>query len=282
MLEKNGKIISIISGKGGVGKSTTTANLGAALAEEGNKVALIDMDHGQRNLDALLGVELRVVNDLFSLLHKTHTRAQTQVTVKQNKNLRLIAGSSHKTPHDIDLEEFREVLEELKKSHDYILLDSPAGVDVGFEKAMYFADEVLVVVNPESSSITDSDRAIGLVDAKCEKVSKGENIPKSIIINAYNTEKSEAGDELTAEDIQGLLGLDVKGIVPFEPETRTLSNKGELLFYNKNNEANLAYTRIAKRIIENDILSPDNYNILNSKSSKVKRRIFSFFGKERG
>jgi len=282
MIEKNGKVISIISGKGGVGKSTTTANLGAALAEEGNKVVLIDMDHGQRNLDALLGVELRVVNDLFALLEQTHTRAQTQVTIKQNKNLRLIAGSSHKNPNEIDLEKFRLVLDELRKSHDYILLDSPAGVDVGFEKAMYFADEVLVVVNPESSSIQDSDRAIGLVDSKCEKVAKGEEIKKGIIINAYVPEKSANGDELTIEDIQNLLGLDVKGIVPYEAETRTLSNKGELLFYNKKNQANLAYSRIAQRIINDTILEEEEYNILNSKSSKVKRRIFSFFGKERG
>jgi septum site-determining protein MinD len=288
MIEKNGKIISIVSGKGGVGKSTTTVNLGAALAEEGNKVVVIDMDHGQRNLDALLGVELRVINDLFSLIEKTHSRAQTQVTIKQNKNLRLIAGSSCRTPHEIDLEKFKNVLEELKTSHDYILLDSPAGVDVGFEKTMFYADEVIVVVNPESSSITDSDRAIGLIDSKCNKVLENKDNPdfngikKSIIVNAYRPERSEDGEELTIEEIQGLLGEDIKGVVPFEEETRKLSNKGELLFYNKNNSANTAYTRIANRIIEGRILEEEEYNILSSRTTKVKKRVFSWFNKERG
>lgn len=283
MKSKNGKVIAVVSGKGGVGKSTTTVNIAAALAEEGNKVMMIDMDHGQRNLDVLLNVEKRSVYDLFHLIEGTHTRAMVQVTTKMNKNSRLVAASPSKSPKDIDMDKFEKVLEEMRETHDYILLDSPAGVETGFEKTMYFADLAMVVVNPEVSSVQDADRAVGLLDAKAKKViDTGTEVDKFILINMYEPKESEAGEHLDVASINRMLGLPIKGIIPLDLDSRKFSNKGELIFYDKDRKISHAYKRVAQRIISGETLEEDNYNILSKKENRMEVFINKIFRRERG
>jgi len=268
---KNGKIITVTSGKGGVGKSTTLANISCALAEEGKKVIAIDFDIGLRNLDMILGLENRIVYDVIDVMEGRSQLAQAIITFKKNKNLSFLAASQTSDKNVLKIDKVKKLLNELKDIYDYVLIDSPAGIEGGFEHAMVLADAALIIVNPEISAIRDADKIIGLIDAKSEKAKNGGEVEKYLIINRYKEEMADANESLNIQDIIDILAIDLIGIAPEESKLISYTNKGEPIFFDKNTNLSHAYTRIAKRIIDGGVLTEEDYRKLNSTDSFFKK-----------
>ena len=178
-----GKIVTITSGKGGVGKSTTTANLSSALATLGKKVVAVDFDIGLRNLDMILGLENRVVYDVVDVMEGNCNLAQAVIKDKKVEGLHFIPASQTKDKTILDKEKVRKLLDDLKKEFDYILIDSPAGIESGFEHAIFLADTAIIVITPDISSVRDADRVVGIIDSKTEKAKNNEEVEKFILIN---------------------------------------------------------------------------------------------------
>jgi septum site-determining protein MinD len=248
-----GKVITITSGKGGVGKSTTTANIATALAKNGKKVIAIDFDIGLRNLDMILGLENRIVYDVVDVMEKRCNLAQAIIKDKRTNNLHFLPASQTKDKTVLDKDKVENLINELKKDFDYILIDSPAGIESGFEHSIYLADMALVVTTPEISSVRDADRVIGIIDAKSKKAKLGEEVEKKIIINRIKPELVEKGEMLSTEDVLHILALDLIGIVPDDEEIVRSTNIGEPIALNENSLVGEAYRRIAKRIENEEI-----------------------------
>ncbi|WP_024787964.1 MULTISPECIES: septum site-determining protein MinD [unclassified Lebetimonas] len=248
-----GKVITITSGKGGVGKSTTTANIATALAKNGKKVIAIDFDIGLRNLDMILGLENRIVYDVVDVMEKRCNLAQAIIKDKRTNNLHFLPASQTKDKTVLDKDKVENLINELKKDFDYILIDSPAGIESGFEHSIYLADMALVVTTPEISSVRDADRVIGIIDAKSKKAQLGEEVEKRIIINRIKPELVEKGEMLSTEDVLHILALDLIGIVPDDEEIVRSTNIGEPIALNENSLVGEAYRRIAKRIENEEI-----------------------------
>ena len=248
-----GKIITITSGKGGVGKSTTTANLATALAKDGKKVIAIDFDIGLRNLDMILGLENRIVYDVVDVMEGNCNLAQAIIKDKKTKNLHFIPASQTKDKEVLDKEKVRKLLEDLKKEFDYILVDSPAGIESGFEHSIFLADRAIVVTTPEISAVRDADRVIGIIDAKSQKAINGEEVEKHIIINRIRPDLVEKGDMLSVDDVLHILSLPLIGIVPDTEEIVSSTNLGEPIVHNEKSVAGKAFRKIAKRIEGEDV-----------------------------
>jgi septum site-determining protein MinD len=220
------KVLVVTSGKGGVGKTTSTAALGAALAQSGQKVVLIDFDVGLRNLDLVMGAERRVVYDLINVVQGDAKLAQALIRDKRLDNLSLLPASQTRDKDALTEEGVARVLNELREKFDWIVCDSPAGIERGATLAMRHADVAVVVTNPEVSSVRDSDRIIGLLDSKTEKAEKGERIDKHLLLTRYDPARAERGEMLKVEDVLDILSIPLLGIIPESEEVLRASNIG--------------------------------------------------------
>jgi septum site-determining protein MinD len=243
-----GQIITITSGKGGVGKSTTTANIATALAKNGKKVIAIDFDIGLRNLDMILGLENRIVYDVVDVMEGNCNLAQAIIKDKKTNGLHFIPASQTKDKEVLNKEKVKKLLEDLKNEFDYVLVDSPAGIESGFEHSIFLADRAIVVTTPEISAVRDADRVIGIIDAKSQKAIDGEEVEKHIIVNRLKPDLVEKGDMLSVEDVLHILSLPLIGIVPDTEEIVSSTNIGEPIVHKPNSIAGEAFRRIAKRI----------------------------------
>ncbi|GAA6742903.1 septum site-determining protein MinD [Thermus antranikianii] len=237
------KAIVVTSGKGGVGKTTTTANLGAALAKLGEKVAVVDVDVGLRNLDVVMGLEGRVVFDLIDVLEGRAKVRQALIRDKRIENLFLLPASQTKDKEALDPAKFRELVHQLltEEGFDRVLIDSPAGIEKGFQTAATPAEGALVVVNPEVSSVRDADRIIGLLEAR-------EIRENYLIINRLRPKMVARGDMLSVEDVVEILGLKPIGIIPEDEQVLISTNQGEPLVLKGTSPAAVAYMDTARRL----------------------------------
>ncbi len=243
-----GIVIAVISGKGGVGKTTATANLGLGIAMNGKKCVVVDFDIGQRNLDMILGLENRVVYDLVQVMDGEASVKQALIKSKVDDNLNFLAASQSKDKSVLNSKKVQKLVKELKESFDYVILDSPAGIESGFEHTIEFADAAIIVVNPEVSSIRDADRAIGILDSKSQKVKEGAEVAKYLIINRIAADMVQSGEMLRSEDILDILNIKLVGKIPEDKGVIDASNQGKPIILDKKSIAGQAYRRIAGRL----------------------------------
>src|SRR5579884_2927135 len=208
------RVVVVTSGKGGVGKTTTTAALGAALAQGGDKVAVIDFDVGLRNLDLVMGAERRVVFDLINVVQGVSKLSQALIRDKRLETLYLLPASQTRDKDALTEEGVGKVIGELREKFDWIVCDSPAGIERGATLAMRHADAAIIVTNPEVSSVRDSDRIIGLLDSKTEKAERGECVDKHLLITRFNQARAASGEMLGIDDVLEILSTPLLGIVP--------------------------------------------------------------------
>ena len=255
------RIIVITSGKGGVGKTTTTANLAVALANEGYRVVAIDGDVGLRNLDVIIGLENRIVYTLVDVIEGTCRLNQAMIRDKRTENLYMIPTAQSRTKDAVSAEQMLDICGQLRKEFDFVLIDSPAGIEAGFRNAAAGADEALVVTTPEVSAVRDADRIIGLLESM-------EKAPISLIINRIKPDMVKRGDMLSTEDVLDILAVDLIGVVPDDESVVTSSNKGEPLTFSNSSRATKAFLNIAKRICGNEVpfmdLSDDQKGFFSS------------------
>jgi septum site-determining protein MinD len=220
------KVLVVTSGKGGVGKTTSTAALGAALAQSGKKVAVLDFDVGLRNLDLVMGAERRVVYDVVNVIQGDAKLTQALIRDKRIDNLYLLAASQTRDKDALTEEGVEKVITELRETFDWIICDSPAGIERGAQLAMRHADVAVVVTNPEVSSVRDSDRIIGLLDSKTLKAEAGEKMEKHLLLTRYDSARAERGEMLKTEDVLEILSIPLLGIIPESEEVLRASNLG--------------------------------------------------------
>jgi septum site-determining protein MinD len=236
-----GEAIVVTSGKGGVGKTTTTANIGTGLAILGKDVVVVDGDTGLRNLDVLMGLENRIVFTLLDVVENKCKLKQALIKDKRFTNLYLLPTAQTRDKEDVSPEQMMDLIYELKKEHDYVLIDCPAGIEHGFENAIIGADRALVVVNPEVTSVRDSDRVIGKLDAKGL-----EN--HQLIVNRLNYRMTQSGEMLDVDDILDSLAIELIGVVPDDKNITISTNKGEPIVLNSKAASGQAFRNIARRI----------------------------------
>lgn len=241
-----GEAIVITSGKGGVGKTTTTANIGTALASMGKKVVLVDGDTGLRNLDVLMGLENRIVFTLVDVVEEKCRLKQALIKDKRFSNLFMLPTAQTRDKNDISVEEMNKIVTELKDEFDYVIIDCPAGIEQGFENAVVGADRAIIVVNPELTSVRDADRVIGKLDAKGL-----EN--HSLVVNRLNYEMTKKGDMLDVNDILDSLAIKLLGVVPDDRSITVSTNKGEPIVLDDKAFAGQAFKNIARRIIGEEV-----------------------------
>lgn len=235
------KVIVITSGKGGVGKTTSTANIGTALSLDGNKVVVIDADIGLRNLDVVMGLENRIVYDVVDIIEGRCKARQAMIKDKRYENLYLIPAAQTRDKDAITPEEMKKLCENLKSEFDYIIIDCPAGIENGFKNAIAGADEAIVVTTPEVSAVRDADRIIGLLEAS-------EIYSPRLIINRLKIDMVQRGDMMNIDDIIDILAIDLIGVVPDDENIVISTNKGEPVVENSKSLAAQAYINISKRI----------------------------------
>ena len=220
------KVLVVTSGKGGVGKTTSTAALGAALAQMGEKVVVIDFDVGLRNLDLVMGAERRVVFDLINVVQGVAKLSQALIRDKRLENLWLLPASQTRDKDALTDEGVGRVIADLRANFDWILCDSPAGIERGATLAMRYADEAIIVTNPEVSSVRDSDRIIGMLDSKTVKAERGERVEKHVLITRYDSARAARGEMLAIDDILEILATPLLGIIPESQDVLRASNVG--------------------------------------------------------
>ena len=240
------RVIVVTSGKGGVGKTTTTANLAVALARMGNKVVALDGDIGLRNLDVIMGLENRIVYTLIDALEGNCRLNQTLIRDKRIENLYMIPTAQSKTKDAVSAEQMKSVCDELRNDFDYILVDSPAGIEAGFRNSASGADEALVVTTPEVSAVRDADRIIGLLESM-------QKAPIRLIVNRIRPQMVKRGDMLGVSDVLDILAIDLIGMVPDDETVVTSANKGEPLTLSSESPAAHAFSNIAARITGEDV-----------------------------
>ncbi len=241
-----GQVVTITSGKGGVGKTTATANVGVALARRGQRVACVDADIGLRNLDVVMGLENRIVYDLVDVIEGRAKMRQALIKDKRLPELQLLPAAQKRDKTAVTEKQFVKLCDDLKKEFDFVLVDSPAGIESGFKYSVAPADQVLIVVTPEVSSVRDADRVIGLVEAH-EK-----SAPK-LIINRLRPSMVKRGDMLDTSDVLEILSIDLLGIVPEDEAIITSTNKGHPVALEDHSPAGAAFTRIAQRLMGEDV-----------------------------
>lgn len=243
------KVLVVTSGKGGVGKTTSTAALGAALAEGGQNVVVVDFDVGLRNLDLVLGAERRVVFDLINVVQGVAKLPQALIRDKRIDTLSLLPASQTRDKDALTEEGVERVIAELREKFDWVVCDSPAGIERGAILAMRFADAAVIVTNPEVSSVRDSDRIIGMLDSKTAKAEKGERIEKHLLITRYDAARAARGEMLKIEDVLEILSTPLLGVVPESQDVLRASNLGSpVTLSNKTSAPARAYIAAAKKL----------------------------------
>lgn len=241
-----GEAIVVTSGKGGVGKTTTTANIGTALAAMGKRVVVVDGDTGLRNLDVLMGLENRIIYTLLDVLEEKCKLKQALIKDKRFSNLCLLPTAQTRDKDDVDTKKMYELINKLKEDFDYVIIDCPAGIEKGFENAIAAADRAIIVVNPELTSVRDADRVIGKLDAK--GLDRHE-----LVVNRINYEMTKRGDMLDVEDIIDNLAIKLIGIVPDDKNITISTNKGEPIVLDEKSESGRAFKDIARRITGEEV-----------------------------
>jgi septum site-determining protein MinD len=241
-----GRVVTITSGKGGVGKTTTTANLGIALARLGKKVVVIDADIGLRNLDIVMGLENRIVYDLVDIVEGRAKFKQAMIKHKQFPDLYMIPAAQTRDKSAVSPADMVQLCNELRKEFDFILIDSPAGIERGFRNAMAPADDILIVTNPEVSAVRDADRVIGLIEAE----NKG---PARLILNRVKIDLVRKGEMLSADDVTDILAVKLIGIVPDDEGVVSASNSGNPVTLNETSRSGQAFRNIARRLCGEDV-----------------------------
>ena len=236
-----GHIITITSGKGGVGKTTTTANLGVALASHNKKVAVVDADIGLRNLDVVMGLENRIVYDLVDVVEGRCRLRQALIKDKRHPELALLPAAQTRDKNAVKPQEMAQLARDLAKEFDFVLIDSPAGIEQGFRNAIAGASEVIIVTNPEVSAVRDADRIIGMVEA-------AELPTPRLILNRVRADMIKRKEMMSVEDVLEILAIDLIGVVPEDNSIVISTNKGESVTHEKRSRAGLAYHNIARRI----------------------------------
>lgn len=242
-----GRVIVITSGKGGVGKTTTSANIGTALAKAGQKVVLIDTDIGLRNLDLLLGLENRIVYTIIDVVEERCKLKQALVKDKKNPNLCLLAAAQTRDKSALSADQLKSICEELKEDNDFILVDCPAGIEQGFQNAIAGATEAIIVTTPEMSAVRDADRIIGLLEAKEEIESY------RLLINRVRPTLIKSNDMMSVDDVVDILSCNLIGIIPEDTGVITSTNKGEPIVNDEKSLAGKAYQNVAKRIMGDEV-----------------------------
>jgi septum site-determining protein MinD len=245
------RIVVVTSGKGGVGKTTTSASFATGLALRGHKTAVIDFDVGLRNLDLIMGCERRVVYDLINVIQNEANLTQALVRDKQCENLYVLAASQTRDKEALTREGVERVLKELAgMGFDFVICDSPAGIETGALTAMHFADEALVVTNPEVSSVRDSDRILGMLGSKTKRAIEGaEPIKEHLLITRYNPSRVKGGQMLSLEDIQDILRIKLIGIIPESEIVLESSNQGVPAIHQKGTDVSEAYSDVVARFL---------------------------------
>ncbi len=261
------KVIVVTSGKGGVGKTTTTASIGAALAERGNRVCVVDFDVGLRNLDLVLGAERRVVYDFINVAQGDARLSQALIRDKRIETLYLLAASQTRDKDALTDAGVERVIGELRETFDWVICDSPAGIERGALLALRFADEAVVVTNPEISSVRDSDRIIGLLDSRTRRAENGQLLEKQLLLTRFDTQRSNRGEMLSVEDVLEILSIPLLGIIPESDEILRASNLGAPITMNAaKSAAGRAYHEAARRLAGENVplaLPTDKKTFLN-------------------
>src|ERR1700729_185148 len=247
-------VLVVTSGKGGVGKTTSTAALGAALAQSGQNVVVVDFDIGLRNLDLIMGAERRVVFDLINVINGVAKLPQALIRDKRLENLFLLPASQTRDKDALTDEGVAKVITDLRASFDWIICDSPAGIERGATLAMRHADAAIIVTNPEVSSVRDSDRIIGLLDSKTAKAERGERVAKHLLITRYSPARAARGEMLSIDDVLEILSVPLLGIIPESQEVLRASNLGSPVTLNNAASAPArAYAAAALRLKGEDV-----------------------------
>lgn len=248
------RVIVVTSGKGGVGKTTTSAALATGLAKAGNRTVVIDFDVGLRNLDLIMGVERRVVYDFVNVISGEATLNQALIRDKRVEDLYVLAASQTRDKDALTQEGVGKVLEELAETFDYIVCDSPAGIEHGATMAMYFADDAIVVTNPEVSSVRDSDRMLGILSSKSRRALNNEEpIREHLLLTRYSPERVAKGEMLGVEDVQEILSLTLLGVIPESQSVLSASNKGVPVIVDTESDAGQAYADVVARFLGTDV-----------------------------
>lgn len=264
----NAKVVTISSGKGGVGKTTTTANLAVALAQENQKVVCIDGDIGLRNLDVILGLENRIVYDLVDVVEGRCRIKQAMIRDKRLPDLYLIPAAQTRDKSAVSPSDMIRLCDDLRDEVDWVLIDSPAGIERGFRNALAPADTVLVVTNPEVSSVRDADRIIGMIEAE-------EKGPAQLILNRVNPVLTKRGDMLSTDDVVELLAINLIGVIPEDESVVVASNRGQPVTFSNNSKAGQAFHNIAKRLLGENVPLMNieaNDGIINRLAKMMKLR----------
>jgi septum site-determining protein MinD len=246
------KIIVVTSGKGGVGKTTTSAAIAAGLALKGQKTVVIDFDVGLRNLDLVMGCERRVVYDFVNVIHKEANLNQALIKDKRLDNLYILPASQTRDKDALDKDAVEAVLNELSKDFDYIVCDSPAGIETGAQMALYFAEEAIIVTNPEVSSVRDSDRILGILQSKSRLAEQGKRVREHLLLTRYNPARVANGEMLSVEDVEEILAVPLLGVIPESQAVLKASNQGVPVIHDNDSDAGQAYDDAVARYLGED------------------------------
>ncbi len=264
------KILVVTSGKGGVGKTTTSAAIGTGLALRGYKTVIIDFDVGLRNLDLIMGCERRVVYDFVNVINGDSNLNQTLIKDKRSDNLFILPASQTRDKDALTLEGVQGVLDQLKETFDFIICDSPAGIEKGAHLAMYFADEAIVVTNPEVSSVRDSDRMLGLLSSKSQRSEKGEKIKEHLLLTRYSAARVDSGEMLSVTDVEEILSIPLLGVIPESQAVLKASNQGIPVIMDDKSDAGQAYSDAVERLLGNDV----PHRFLEAQKKGLLKRLF--------
>ncbi|MFO1431231.1 MAG: septum site-determining protein MinD [Candidatus Competibacteraceae bacterium] len=244
------KVIVVTSGKGGVGKTTTSASFGTGLAQRGHKTVVIDFDVGLRNLDLIMGCERRVVYDFVNVINNESNLNQTLIKDKRVENLYILPASQTRDKEALTREGVERVLNELRQSFEYIVCDSPAGIERGALMALYFADEALIVTNPEVSSVRDSDRILGILASRSRRAEQGdEPVKEHLVLARYAPDRANRGDMLSVDDVVEILGIPLLGVIPESQSVLQASNAGVPVVLDEQSDAGAAYNDLVDRFL---------------------------------
>lgn len=248
------RIIVVTSGKGGVGKTTTSAAFAMGLAERGHRTVVIDFDVGLRNLDLIMGCERRVVFDFVNVIQGEANIRQALIKDKRSPNLFVLPASQTRDKDALSLEGVGKVLDALAEDFDYIVCDSPAGIEKGATLAMYYADDAIVVTNPEVSSVRDSDRMIGILSSKSRRAEQGEEpIQEHLLLTRYSPERVHKGEMLGLDDVQEILALNLIGVIPESEAVLNSSNAGVPVILDEASKAGQAYNDVVDRFLGEEL-----------------------------